>query len=415
MITTKTIKPDKKELFKLTLIIWFKKMYWIWLILLVFFLSELFSKSKSEGFYTLLFLIIIIPVAIILRLRKSLNSEKNRMHFIERYYEMDTDKLSSIHIDGTSYTTPINNYKEVKRIKKGYLITFADSRIWFLPFYAFNNYDELDYFEKEIADKINRNTYFKQNPIKNINVNFNIPDPPVKYSKKKRRNIKLGIIAVVLACLSPYLHTCVKYYPHIEIGKYRYITLFKDSIRKDIDTTYSGLTGIRENGNLYYHYNYCTVHKIPFNKKATVYYIDFWELKDLYNTNLNTIIFKKNLSLSKVDKGLNLTRGDYDSLPLIKSRIAYEFTTSKMDVNLDYGTAIYNTIDTTNYKGFFGKVNIMSLTDENGKTQILLKYKYPKKTLFLLYKTNQSFIIIRVNCNHDEAINENVINFFNLK
>ena len=103
------------------------------------------------------------------------------------------------------------------------------------------------------------------------------------------------------------------------------------------------------------------------------------------------------------------------SLPHIESRIAFEFTNSKMDVNLDYGTEVYKTIDTINYKGFFGKVNIMSLTDKNGKTQMLLKYKYPKKTLFLLYKTKQSFIVIRVNCNHDEAINENVINFFNLK
>lgn len=415
MITTKTIKPDKKQLFKILLTIKYRVFFWLWLFLIFVFLGDYFFNTKDNGTSTFLFFVILFSTIITIRLWKFINSDKNKMHFIERYYEIDTDKISSFHIDGTSYTTPINNYKEVKRIKKGYLITFVDSRIWFLPFYAFNNYEDLNYFETEVADKINRNTYFNQNPIKNINVNFNFPDPPVKYSKKKRRYIKLGIIAVVLACLSPFIHTCVKYFPVSETGKYRYITLFNDSIRKDIDTTYSGKIGIKKNGNLFYHYNYCTVHEIPFNKKDTVYNIDFWELKDLSNADLNTIKFNKNVSLSDIKMGMCSEEDENKSLPHIESRIAFEFTNSKMDVNLDYGTEVYKTIDTINYKGFFGKVNIMSLTDKNGKTQMLLKYKYPKKTLFLLYKTKQSFIVIRVNCNHDEAINENVINFFNLK
>ena len=418
MITTKSIKPDKKELFKLFLSIRFKKTFGLWLILLLFIIYQLFTKTSESRLINSILFAILAPLLLIFGLWRYFNLERNKTHFTERYYEIDTDKISSIHIDGSSYTTTINNYEEVVKIKNGYIITFVDTRIWFLPFYAFNNYDDLSYFETEVADKINRNTYFKNNPISNIKVNFNIPDPPVKYSKKNRRNIKLGIIAVVFACLSLFIYTCIKNSPKIEIvrGNNNYLKLIKDSIKKDIDTKYTGNIVIKLNGNLFFHCNYSTSqHKYGFTKKDTVYYIDFWELKNLSKVDLKTININQNKILNEINKYPNLIIFYVDSNPLIKSKLNFEFTNSKMDVILDYQTEIYNMIDSINYKGFFGKVNTMYFIDEKGQPQIYFKYKFPKKALLLLYKTKQSFIIIRVNCNHDEAINENVLNFFNLK
>ena len=413
MITTKTIKPDKKELFKIILITRLKPLLWLCGLLFLYLLLDFIFKLNNGGIFPYLFTVFLISVIIIIGLWRSLNSEKNKMHFIERYFEIDNEKIFSKHIDGSSSTTMIHNYKEVKRIKKGYIFTFIDSRIWFLPFYAFNNYDELTYFETEVADKINKNTYLKNNPIRNININFNIPDPPVKYSKKKRRFIKLGIIVLVLALLSPLIHTCVKYFPHIEYGETKYFSLLKDSVTKDIDTRFA--QEIKSNGNLFDHYNYSTSHKLGFTDVDTVYYIDIWEFKDLNKADFNATYVKKDKMPIEI-KVKTLFKVIYkDSLPLIKERFGYEFINSKLNINIDSQTEIVKTFDTPNYKGFFGKVNSIRLTDEKGEPQMLLKYKYPKKTLFLLYKTKQSFIIIRVNCNHDEAINENVLNFFNLK
>lgn len=185
MITTKSIKPDKKELFEIILITRLKPLLWLCGLLFLYLLLDFIFKLNNGGIFPYLFTVFLISVIIIIGLWRSLNSEKNKMHFIERYFEIDNEKIFSKHIDGSSSTTMIHNYKEVKRIKKGYIFTFIDSRIWFLPFYAFNNYDELSYFEIEVADKINRNTYFRDHSNIVSPINFGIPEPHVKYKKRK--------------------------------------------------------------------------------------------------------------------------------------------------------------------------------------------------------------------------------------
>ena len=114
-------------------------------------------------------------------------------------------------------------------------------------------------------------------------------------------------------------------------------------------------------------------------------------------------------------KSYEIFNKDLHVYPEITSKLGFEFKSPKMDVNLDDTTKVFNPIDTTNYKGFIGRINKMSFSDAKGEPLILFKYKIPRRTLFLMYKARQSFFVIMLNCNHEASINENTINMFNLK
>ena len=230
--------------------------------------------------------------------------------------------------------------------------------------------------------------------------------------KKSRKYIK--IIILVIAFIIYLLAVFNKY------NKYRYMWLFKDNIRKNIDTI-SAPIGLVRDKDLYYFYGYCKTYKQPFIEKDTVYayFIEFWEFKDLGEINLNNILIKSNKCFFNENFKLFSEHLNPDwrlsNIPLVTSKLNFEFKNKKMDVNIDDNAEVYKVINTNNYKGFFGRINKMSFSDTNGDVLIQFNYKNANRTLFLMYKVQNSFFVIMVNCDYENLMDENVINMFNLK
>ncbi len=234
--------------------------------------------------------------------------------------------------------------------------------------------------------------------------------------KKNRIYIIFIIVILIVGFFGSLIYKFTKNGYSGEIRKYRYMWLFKDSIRKDVDTTFTGVLGfVRKNVSIY-DYNYSKIHKIGFTNKDTVLYITILELKDLGEADLRNVIIKKKQCLYDLKFKTNITFAeDSDPKPKIITKIGFEFKNHKLDVNLDDTTEVYKTFDSTYYKGFYGKVNKMSLSDTNGEHLILFKFKESTKTFFIIYKAKQSFYVIYVNSNHEDLINENIIKMFNIK
>jgi len=85
-----------------------------------------------------------------------------------------------------------------------------------------------------------------------------------------------------------------------------------------------------------------------------------------------------------------------------------------MNVNLDESSKIERTFEGINYKGFYGSINEMSLSNEKGEHEILLNYtRGQTPTVFLFYKGHQSFYIIMINSK--KSFDESIIKILNLK
>jgi hypothetical protein len=180
----------------------------------------------------------------------------------------------------------------------------------------------------------------------------------------------------------------------------QYMWAFKDSIKQDIDTNYcvSCVTKKDVYNSFLYKKNYVTV----------------WEFKDLGSAELNKMNIKQNINLDdiKFNSGEILNKGG-DLEINIKYGFAFK---NAMTVNVDDLSKIQRTFEGANYKGFYGSINKMSLSDEKGKPQIVLNYtKGLTPTVFLLYKGHQSFYLIMINpIDTKKPFDENIINIFNL-
>lgn len=175
--------------------------------------------------------------------------------------------------------------------------------------------------------------------------------------------------------------------------------VFKDSAKSDINTNFC--------------YTYIKKRDVYncFHYKDT-YRIIVWEFKDLSNVELKKATINQNVNLDDVtfESGevLNKKSG-------LEATIKYGFAFNHaMTVNLDKFSKIERTFEGTNYKGFYGSINQMSLSNEKGEHEILLDYtKGLTPTVFLFYKGHQSFYIIMINSK--KPFDESIIKILNLK
>jgi hypothetical protein len=174
--------------------------------------------------------------------------------------------------------------------------------------------------------------------------------------------------------------------------------IFKDSVKSDIDTNFC--------------YSYLKKRDVynNFHYKGT-YNIIIWEFKDLSIAELKKATINQNVNLDDVKFGSGEILNKKSDLEItIKYGFAFNYT---MNVNLDGYSKIERNFEGANYKGFYGSINKISLSDEKGEHQILLDYtKGQTPTVFLLYKGHQSFYLIMINS--EKPLDESIINILNL-
>ena len=218
---------------------------------------------------------------------------------------------------------------------------------------------------------------------------------------KKKYGLYLLSILVVVYII--YKISYVVYYSHnIEHFPQKYLWLFNDSVKADLDTMCT--IGHVRKSDTYYDYMY--------KKKV---YISIFEYKALMFLNIHKITFAKDVNLNSFFDDYFGVEYNKHLYPLPETYINFELPfNNSLKVNLDENCIIKKTIEGKNHRGFFGEILKMSLSNSQGKQLVLFEYKEGvTQTLFLLYKHQGRFLVIIINSK--EKIDESVIKILKLE
>lgn len=103
MITTKKVKLTPKDLFSILILRYIKKRWWlfiwIWVLALILGLDGI---NDSFDVFFIVFAII-YPILLLIQFWRYVTSKDNKILLLERYYEIDNEKINGI-IDKDTYS-----------------------------------------------------------------------------------------------------------------------------------------------------------------------------------------------------------------------------------------------------------------------------------------------------------------------
>lgn len=217
----------------------------------------------------------------------------------------------------------------------------------------------------------------------------------------KKIKVLLPILAsLIVGYYSWSIFIIVKNRHHVDMSDYRpYMWIFKDSVKNDVDTNM--FVSYTRERDLYYDYVI-----------KSGYFVSIWEFKDLGQTKLSDVLIHREVSLSDVEILSKEVLNSKD-IPSITTELGFKFNGS-IGLNIDDQSKIIKQIDTPKYKGFYGVVNKLSLSNGNGKHVIIFDYSRKNKpTLFLFYKTSKSFYVILIN-SRNIPFDDSIVRLLNL-
>ena len=156
MITTKKISLTSKQFFKLLINIYIKKRWWVFLWIWISIVLLLGLQPTKEFEIFLVFFLVLFQILLVFNYWRYSHSKKNKIFFLERYYEIDNEKIIGIIEDGTTTTVRIEHFIKVIKIKGYYLLYLSQSQFLYIPNECFNNRDDQDWFENEIISRISK-------------------------------------------------------------------------------------------------------------------------------------------------------------------------------------------------------------------------------------------------------------------
>lgn len=211
----------------------------------------------------------------------------------------------------------------------------------------------------------------------------------------------LIVIVSLIGCFIGYnIFITVKYNHSTNMRDYKTsVWIFNDSIKNDIDTNRFAASVLERDQLYQYILN-------------SGYRVGIWEFKDLNNVKLKDISINNYVDLSHVEiiprEVLN-----YKASPEINIELGFKFN-DFISLNVDNYSKIISPIESTKYKGFYGTVNKLSLSNEEGKHLIIFDYpKGPQPMLFLFYKSSKGFYVIYID-SLNTKFDEHIINLLDL-
>jgi len=229
--------------------------------------------------------------------------------------------------------------------------------------------------------------------------------------KAKTRNIiRTGLITAVVGYFLISFVFAFRYCHRIKfIDYHERLSYFQDTVKCHVDT-FVCTSNIRESDALFWYSLY--------NKSKTKYLYDFqynvlfWEFYDLNSIDLKSVFFNENVNLDdvKFDSGEDLNP---KSTPHLLVRFKMPFDNS-MIININDKSKITKWIDAGNYKGFIGKINKFSLSNNRKEHLALVDNDLTQvQSMVLIYKNQSRLCLIYVFSDYD--FDENVIKLFKLK
>jgi hypothetical protein len=156
MIKTKTVKQTPKALFEILILRYIKHRWWllawIWVLTIVILLQARYDNFS----YFIMIFSVVYPVMIILQLWRYVKSKENRILFLERYYEIDNERINGI-IDQDTYSPiKLEHFIKVDLIRRTYLLYVSKNQFIYIPIESFKTEEDRNWFENEILTKIKK-------------------------------------------------------------------------------------------------------------------------------------------------------------------------------------------------------------------------------------------------------------------
>jgi hypothetical protein len=156
-ITTKTYAIEKQSFFKLLIMQRIRKRWWIPLIAFAISGTGLWywSAGHREEFYIPLVILLVYVVGMsLLTTWRFVNSKSNRIYYLNRYYVMDYDKVSSFVEDGSTNVIMIGNFIKAETSGEYYLLYLSKVQSIFIPMSVFKTPEDRQWFETHVIGKI---------------------------------------------------------------------------------------------------------------------------------------------------------------------------------------------------------------------------------------------------------------------
>lgn len=154
MIRTKRFKYTPKELFSLLITLYFKKSWWVYVLvlILVMIMTEVDNQESLTlflGVFTILY-----PFFYAIQLWKFVKSKSNKLLSSERLYEIDNEKIQGIFDEVTHSTIKLDHFIKVEFISNTYLLFLSKSQFIYIPVESFEQESDRMWFDAEVISKV---------------------------------------------------------------------------------------------------------------------------------------------------------------------------------------------------------------------------------------------------------------------
>ena len=156
MITTKKIKLTSKEYFRILITRYVKRRWWLfaWILGLAIIMWLMGDFGEFEYFFT--GMAVVYPILLVWQLWRYANSKDNKLFLLERYYEIEKEKINGIIDDDTSSPIKIEHFIKFDFIRNTYLLFIAKNQFIYIPVDSFQSENDLNWFTKEILTQIKK-------------------------------------------------------------------------------------------------------------------------------------------------------------------------------------------------------------------------------------------------------------------
>lgn len=219
----------------------------------------------------------------------------------------------------------------------------------------------------------------------------------------------VSLIALGLLLLFIYGHR-----PDFSTVGQKYLYIFKDSIQYKIDENPASWVGRHDNLVHFIYYDsikdkrdYYEVDDTTYNN----YYIAVWNFESLNNYSLNEVYIN---SSSHIEITSYLYGETLDPDGYCPTTVKFLYDIDGLILNVSDDSKIIKEFSGENYKGFYGLLNKVSISNRKGAPQIYFNFKKSlTPTIFIIHSGSSGFHLIKINAT--KHLNEDIIKVFNLQ
>lgn len=151
MITTRQVRFESKELFKLFVIMYFKKRWWLFALLATIMVVEL-SRNSSDYFYV--FIAVSLPIVVIIKCYSYAYSAQNNNMRVVRHHVINEEEINTYTTDGSTSQIKLGKFIKAERQGKYYLLYISKGQHMIFKKEEFESEQDWQWFQQHVFLRI---------------------------------------------------------------------------------------------------------------------------------------------------------------------------------------------------------------------------------------------------------------------